>query len=60
MCALTVRYQTLQFNNRRYRVGATGFAPVGQTGSDGHNFLYTDAALWEDDVFKSLDQYVRQ
>jgi pimeloyl-ACP methyl ester carboxylesterase len=36
------------------------YPPVGQTTSDGHNFLYTDVALWEDDVFKFLDQAVRQ
>jgi pimeloyl-ACP methyl ester carboxylesterase len=35
------------------------YPPVGQTTSDGHNFLYTDAAPWEDDVFKFLDQKVR-
>jgi len=35
------------------------YTPVGQTTSDGHNFLYTDVALWEDDVFKFLDQNVR-
>ena len=34
-------------------------SPVGQTTSNGHNFLYTDVALWEDDVFKFLDQKVR-
>jgi pimeloyl-ACP methyl ester carboxylesterase len=27
------------------------YPPVGQTASDGHNFLYTDVALWEEDVF---------
>jgi dienelactone hydrolase len=36
------------------------YPPVGQTSSDGHNFLYTEVALWEDDVFKFLDQKVRQ
>jgi hypothetical protein len=35
------------------------YPPVGQSASDGHNFLYTDVALWEDDVFKFLDQNVR-
>jgi carboxymethylenebutenolidase len=35
------------------------YPPVGQTESDGHNFLYTDVALWEDDVFKFLDQNLR-
>jgi carboxymethylenebutenolidase len=32
------------------------YPPVGQTASDGHNFLYTDVGLWEDDVFTFLDQ----
>ena len=31
---------------------------VGDTSDDGHNFVYTDVALWEDDVFKFLDEYV--
>jgi dienelactone hydrolase len=35
------------------------YPPVGQNTSDGHNFLYTDVAVWEDDVFKFLDQNVR-
>jgi dienelactone hydrolase len=35
------------------------YPPVGQTASDGHNFLYTDVALWEVDVFGFLDQKVR-
>jgi carboxymethylenebutenolidase len=35
------------------------YPAVGQTTSDGHNFLYTDVALWEDDVFGFLDQNVR-
>ena len=35
------------------------YPQVGQTTSDGHNFLYTDVALWEDDVFRFLDQNVR-
>jgi carboxymethylenebutenolidase len=32
---------------------------VGQTAADGHNFVYTDVALWEDDVFGFLDQKVK-
>jgi dienelactone hydrolase len=35
------------------------YPPVGQAAGDGHNFLYTDVALWEDDVFGFLDQNVR-
>jgi carboxymethylenebutenolidase len=35
------------------------YPSVGQAASDGHNFLYTDVALWEDDVFGFLDQNVR-
>jgi carboxymethylenebutenolidase len=35
------------------------YPPVGQTTSDGHNFLYTDVVLWEEDVFKFLDQNVK-
>jgi dienelactone hydrolase len=34
------------------------YPQVGPTSSDGHNFLYTDVGLWEDDVFKFLDQKV--
>jgi carboxymethylenebutenolidase len=35
------------------------YPPVGQSTSDGHNFLYTDVTLWENDVFNFLDQNVR-
>jgi carboxymethylenebutenolidase len=35
------------------------YPPVGQTPSEGHNFLYTDIPLWESDVFKFLDDYVK-
>ena len=35
------------------------YPAVGQTANDGHNFVYTDVALWEDDVFRFLDQNVR-
>jgi carboxymethylenebutenolidase len=34
------------------------YPPVGQTADDGHNFVYTAVALWEDDVFRFLDEYV--
>jgi dienelactone hydrolase len=32
---------------------------VGRSSDDGHNFVYTAVDLWEDDVFKFLDQHVR-
>ena len=35
------------------------YPPVGQTSSEGHNFVYTDLTVWEDDVFKFLDRNVR-
>jgi carboxymethylenebutenolidase len=35
------------------------YPPVGRTSDDGHNFVYTAVDLWEDDVFKFLDQHVR-
>jgi dienelactone hydrolase len=35
------------------------YPPVGQTGSEGHNFLYTNISLWESDVFGFLDEYVK-
>jgi dienelactone hydrolase len=35
------------------------YPAVGQTAGDGHNFVYTDVALWEDDVFAFLDQNVK-
>lgn len=38
----------------------TIYPPVGDTPSDGHNFLYTDVALWEDDVFRFLDEHVKR
>src|SRR5215470_4954413 len=34
------------------------YPAVGKTPSDGHNFLYTDVALWESDVFQFLDQHL--
>lgn len=36
------------------------YPPVGQTASDGHNFLYTDVGVWEDDVFRFLDEHVKR
>ena len=35
------------------------YPPVGETLRDGHNFLYSDVALWEQDVFSFLDQNMR-
>jgi len=35
------------------------YPPVGLTIDDGHNMLYEDIPAWEDDVFKFLDQYVK-
>ena len=35
------------------------YPAVGQTAGDGHNFVYTDVALWEGDVFRFLDQNVK-
>lgn len=35
------------------------YPPIGQTASDGHNFLYTDVTRWEADVFKFLDENVK-
>lgn len=35
------------------------YSPVGKTSDDGHNFVYTFVARWENDVFRFLDQYVR-
>ena len=36
------------------------YPPVGQTPSEGHNFLYTNISLWESDVFGFLDEYVKR
>jgi dienelactone hydrolase len=36
------------------------YPPVGQTTAEGHNFLYTNISLWESDVFKFLDDYVKR
>ena len=36
------------------------YPAVGQTNSDGHNFLYTDIPLWESDVFAFLDAHVKK
>jgi dienelactone hydrolase len=34
--------------------------PVGQTSEDGHNFLYLAIPRWEHDVFRFLDEHVKQ
>jgi carboxymethylenebutenolidase len=36
------------------------YPPVGQTSEDGHNFLYLAIPQWEHDVFKFLDEHVKQ
>jgi hypothetical protein len=35
------------------------YPTVGLTSEDGHNMLYEDILAWEEDVFKFLDQHVR-
>jgi len=35
------------------------YPAVGLTTDDGHNLLYEDIPVWEDDVFKFLDQHVK-
>jgi carboxymethylenebutenolidase len=32
------------------------YPPVGKSAEDGHNLIYTDISLWQDDVFKFLDE----
>jgi carboxymethylenebutenolidase len=36
------------------------YPAVGKTADDGHNLVYNSVAVWETDVFKFLDEYVRQ
>ena len=36
------------------------YPPVGKTSEDGHNFVYSAIAQWEDDVFGFLDEHVRR
>jgi hypothetical protein len=36
------------------------YPPVGKSAEDGHNVIYTDISLWEDDVFKFLDEGLRR
>jgi pimeloyl-ACP methyl ester carboxylesterase len=36
------------------------YPPVGKNSEDGHNFLYLASPRWEDDVFKFLDEHVKQ
>jgi dienelactone hydrolase len=35
------------------------YPPVGRTSDDGHNFVYTAVGLWEENVFRFLDEHVR-
>lgn len=35
------------------------YPTVGLTSDDGHNMLYEDIPAWEDDVFKFLDQHIK-
>jgi dienelactone hydrolase len=36
------------------------YPPVGKSAEDGHNLIYTDISLWEDDVFKFLDEGLKR
>lgn len=36
------------------------YPAVGLTSEDGHGMLYEDIPAWEDDVFKFLDQYLKE
>jgi carboxymethylenebutenolidase len=36
------------------------YPPFGKTADDGHNFVYTDIAEWEGDVFGFLDMHVKR
>ena len=36
------------------------YPSVGRTSEDGHNFLYLATPRWEEDVFKFLDEHVKQ
>ena len=36
------------------------YPPVGRTSEDGHNFLYLASQRWEHDVFKFLEEHVKQ
>jgi dienelactone hydrolase len=36
------------------------YPPFGKTADDGHNFVYTDIAEWEGDVFRFLDMHVKR
>ncbi len=35
------------------------YPPVGRSASAGHNFIYSDVGLWEDDVFRFLDEHLK-
>lgn len=36
------------------------YPPIGRTREDGHGFLYSGVAIWENDVFAFLDQHMRR
>jgi carboxymethylenebutenolidase len=36
------------------------YPPVGRTSDDGHNLVYLATPRWEDDVFKFLDEHIKQ
>ena len=36
------------------------YSPFGHSASEGHNFLYADVSLWENDVFRFLDEFVKR
>jgi len=36
------------------------YPTVGESATDGHNFLYTNVAIWESDVFRFLDEHVKR
>jgi dipeptidyl aminopeptidase/acylaminoacyl peptidase len=36
------------------------YPPVGNSPSDGHNFIFTNIPLWETDVFAFLEEYLKR
>ena len=36
------------------------YPTVGESATDGHNFLYTNVGIWESDVFRFLDEHVKR
>ena len=36
------------------------YPAIGESASDGHNFLYTNVSLWENDVFGFLDEHTKR